>query len=231
MHTLIPNQEPIELISYYEEFAWYYPNCEPETKQWVVDSVKKDWNILDIGANIGYYSILFSRMAPQGKVYAFEPTSTYDMLLKNLAHHKVRNIQTEQLALGKTTGNQEERIYRIWGNDPEVSVYPFTTIDEYTERTHLPKLDLIKIDVDSFDFEVLQGAEKSLERYNPVVMVELNHALARRNQSPIEAFKWLSARGYQDALVLDNENFILQRGRTPDNAIPGIKVFYPKYSK
>jgi hypothetical protein len=51
-----------------------------ETKWWFVDNVQSVWCIFDIGANVGYYSILFSQLAPNGKIFAFEPTSTEAML-------------------------------------------------------------------------------------------------------------------------------------------------------
>jgi len=95
IETNVPDSEPIKLIAYYEEFLGYYPNCEMQTKQCFVDNAKQDWVFLDIGANIGYFSILFSRLAPEGKVYAFEPTDTFDML--NWGQEaKVLNIFSQQ---------------------------------------------------------------------------------------------------------------------------------------
>jgi len=64
--TEIPGGQPIELIEYYKEFIDYYPKCELATKQWFVQNVEKNWVILDCGANIGYFSILFSRLAYTG---------------------------------------------------------------------------------------------------------------------------------------------------------------------
>jgi uncharacterized protein YecE (DUF72 family) len=73
----------------------------------------------------------------------------------------------------------------------------------------------LKIDCDSFDFEVLRGASKTLERFNPWIVVELNHALAIRNQSVPEALEWLLERGYDHAHVLDHENYVLRRAEFP----------------
>jgi hypothetical protein len=87
IQTNVPGRPPIELPAFYPEFAWYYPNCELETKYWFVRNVQPDWTIFDIGANIGYYSVLFSQLAPQGRVYAFEPTVTVEILKANLAHN------------------------------------------------------------------------------------------------------------------------------------------------
>ena len=51
----------------------------------------------------------------------------------------------------------------------------------------LTRLDCVKIDVDGFDLEVLKGARETLLRFDPWLVVELNHALATRGQSVSEA--------------------------------------------
>ena len=53
-----------------------------------------------------------------------------------------------------------------------------------------------------------------MQNYNPWLVVELNHALAKRGQSNSEAFLWLRRQGYSSALVIDHENFILKRGES-----------------
>ena len=226
--TLVPDHDPIELVAYYPEFISYYPECEPQTKRWFVENVEDDWVIFDVGANIGYYSILFSRLAPNGKVFAFEPTTTIEFLKTNIAHHGCANVVPLKIALGMRSGKLTENIYRIWGREPERQIYDFSTIDDMAQSLELKRLDCLKIDVDSFDFEVLRGAERSLDKFNPWVLVELNHALAKRNQSAAEALEWLTSRGYHTALVLDYDNYALRR--TPDllaaNATPKIELTF-----
>ncbi len=211
IYTLIPDHEAIALVAYYREFVEYYPECELQTKRWFVENIQDDWVIFDVGANIGYYSVLFSRLAKNGRIYAFEPTETVDLLRKNIEYNNARNVEALKLAVGAISGEHIENIYRIWGKDPERRAYKFETIDSMMEKLALERLDCIKIDVDSFDFDVLRGAKNTLERLNPWVVVELNHALAKRNQSTSAALEWLVGRGYQKAFVTDHENFILRR--------------------
>ena len=209
--TYVPGRRPIELVASYDELRDYYPYCEMQTKRWFVENVKSDWTICDVGANIGYYSILFSQLCPKGTVHAFEPTSTIDLLEKNISYHSVQNVQTYQIALGARSGNYPDAIYRIWGQDPELRPYYFLTLDDAVKEFDLKRLDCIKIDVDSFDFDVLRGAERSLQKFNPWIVVELNHALDRRGQNAGQAIEWLLTRGYQEAVVLDYDNFVLRR--------------------
>ncbi len=210
--SLVPGGAPIELIAYYEEFADYYPECELQTKRWLMENVCPDWVVFDIGANVGIYSILFSRQASEGRVHAFEPTSTVELLRRNLAFHRARNVTVHEVAVGNRSGRFDEPIYRIWGQPPETQTYEFNTVDQFVAGADISRLDCIKIDVDGFDLEVLTGSAQTLERFDPWVIVELNHALATRGQSAGEAMLWLLGQGYNRAFVLDNENYLLKRG-------------------
>lgn len=228
--TTIPGRDPIELAAYYEEFRDYYPYCELETKRWFVEHVRADWWIFDIGANVGYYTILFSQLAPEGRVFAFEPTATAGMLRSNLRHNGVGNAEVHEVALAATTGEREDRIFRLWGTEGEVKTYPFYALDDFISRHGIERVDCLKIDVDSFDFEVLRGAERTLAERNPFVVVELNHALGLRNQGVGEALAWLARRGYRTALVLDNDNFVLKRepdGPSDAGAAASLRLVFP----
>jgi FkbM family methyltransferase len=228
LFTFVPGQSPIELFEYYEEFKSYYPFCELQTKRWFVQNVEPSWCILDVGANIGYYSILFSRLAPAGRVIAFEPTRTIEKLKTNLARHGVGNVEVEPIAIGNQIGRLEDAIFRVWGQEAERNFYDFETIDHYRERRQI-RIDCIKIDTGSFDFEVLMGAERTLLDCNPWIVVELNHALSRRNQSVAQALEWLNARGYLEALVLDYDNYLLKRRSPETGCATGLRLFFDQH--
>jgi FkbM family methyltransferase len=223
--TKIPGRHDIELPAFYESFEWYYPECELQTKEWFVRNAQLDWVYLDCGANIGYYSILFSQLSPHGEVHAVEPTSTADMLEKNILHNDCHNVTIHRIAVGQYPGRRLEKIYRIWGGPPEEKEYEFTTVDQLVVQLDLQKLDCIKIDVDSFDFEVLMGAERTLERLDPWLVVELNHALAVRGYSNMAALAWLFERGYRHSLVLDYDNFVMRRS-VPQSAFATSKTIH-----
>ena len=216
VYTNVPNQKPISLPAYYEEFAQYYPNCEMQTKQWFAENAKPDWVFLDIGANIGYYSILFSRLAPEGKIYAFEPTNTFDMLKENLEYNKARNVIPYKMAVGNLTGIRTDKFYRIWDDKvdkAESLECPFTTIDSFVEENNITRIDAIKIDVDSYDYEVLQGAVNTLKRFNPFVMVEIaDKTLSKRGFSTGEVYEWLyNEAGYRTTCIFDGENYLFKQ--------------------
>lgn len=212
MKSEIPSRKAIELLRYYEEFASYYPKCEMQTKKWFVENAKENWVYVDAGANVGIYSILFSQLSPDGLVYAFEPTETAVFLEENLQANQCANVRVFRNALGNKSGKIEDKVFRIWGQAPEVCKQPFTTVDDFCSSEKIDRLDCIKIDVDSYDLDVLEGSINTLRHFNPYIVVELNHALAKRNRSNSEAFEFLAKQGYEQALVLEHENFVLKKG-------------------
>jgi len=183
-----------------------YNGYEQETVEYFRNTIQSDWTVFDCGAKTGYFTLLFSELCEIGEVHAFEPTSTFEMLTNNVNHYNLKNVILNNLALGETSGEIEDNIYRIWGQDPEKQVYNFTTIDEYCEKNNITKLDLMKIDVDSYDFELLKGASNILKTLKPIITVELNHALHLRNSSPEEVINWLNDFGYKQ-IAITNENY------------------------
>ena len=183
-----------------------YDGYEQETVNLFRNIIQPNWTVFDCGAKTGYFTLLFSELCGQGKVHSFEPTITFDMLTSNINYYNLTNVILNKKALGEKSGNIEDNIYRIWGEDPEKQVYDFITIDEYCIQNKVKKLDLIKIDVDSYDFELLKGAVKTLKKLKPIITVELNHALNLRNTTPQEVIDWLQILGYQQTNITD-ENY------------------------
>lgn len=229
--TNLPDGSSIELVDYYQEFADYYPNCEMNVKRWFIENIKPDWVTIDCGANIGYHTILIARLQPYGKVIAFEPArETIEKMKANLVHNGISRVIIVEKAVGMKTGRIRDAIYRIWGKAPEERDYAFTTIDDFVNECPLKRLDCIKIDVDSFDFDVLRGAEKTLKKYDPYVVVELNHALSKRGQAAPDALKWMIEQGYRDALVLDVDNYVFKKHQEyPKDAKQLTLVFSKEY--
>jgi FkbM family methyltransferase len=215
--TRIPGRPDIELPAFYESFEWYYPNCELQTKEWFVSNAQPDWVYIDCGANIGYYSILFCQLSPSGFVHAIEPTITADMLFLNLEHNKAKNVEIHRIAVGDCTGPKKDKVYRIWGEAPEEYEYEFITVDQLVLEAGIGQLHCIKIDVDSFDFEVLKGAEKTIQQFDPWIVIELSNSLALRNSSTAEVLGWLRDRGYKTARILDKENYVFKRMKPEDH--------------
>jgi FkbM family methyltransferase len=199
----------LKLVSYYQPLAdnGWYENSELETQQWVLENVGKDWTIFDCGAHIGYYSMLFSHCAPEGKVYAFEPcelTCQYfanNIIANRNSEHSYHNIELVRVALGsKVVKDKKETLWFAGQGEDGIGktegVYDFTTIDAFCEEYSIEQLDLLKSDVDGWDYELLLGARQTIEKFKPILLVEVNYALGWRNHNAEEVKKFIEEIDY-----------------------------------
>lgn len=68
-----------------------------------------------------------------------------------------------QKALGKLTGKTNDKIYRIWGRPVMRCDVEFTTLDKFFFERTISRFDCIKIDVDSYNLDILEGSFKTLK--------------------------------------------------------------------
>jgi len=206
----------VKLIAYYDPLAknGWYENSELETQGWVLENVRKDWVIFDCGAHIGYYSMLFSHCAPDGFVWAFEPNElTCQYFRANIeankdAQHDYENVQLVQVALGSEVAVAKEETLWFSGQGEDgigktEGIYEFTTIDAFSQWCNIEHLDLIKSDVDAWDYELLLGARETIEKFKPIIIVEVNYALGWRGHGADDVREFAREIGYTWT-VLDN---------------------------
>ena len=160
----------------------YYNGCfEPMTTKVINKFVKKDMTVLDIGANIGCHTLRFAKLVGQnGKVIAFEPMSwAFSKLKNNIALNKFDNITAEKIVLSSVSQLSQPVCFRTsWRIDGKTvnnnTEYVDTlTLDEYIEEKKITNIDFIKLDVDGYEYKVLFGARKSLQKFRPLILIEL----------------------------------------------------------
>ena len=161
---------------------------------------------VDVGANIGLTALYLANIVgPSGNVYAFEPVpATFSFLRESVSHSGLNNIRAFQVALGSSISRLRFRDRRSFssGNSaflqsselntlsPTVDV-SCVTLDSFSLLNGLAKIDLVKIDVEGFETDVLEGGEFSLATFAPWVLLEFNHFCigVNREISPMVAFR------------------------------------------
>jgi FkbM family methyltransferase len=146
----------------------------------------------DVGANIGYYSILGCKVNPDLKVWAFEPSkgAMYYMGENVEINDLQERIIVEALALSDVCGEIDfyemrnlkfPKIYNLSGEHnigtkKEKISYKTTvesiTLDDYVNRKSIPDIDLIKLDTEGAENLILRGAGKTLRSHEPVIICE-----------------------------------------------------------
>lgn len=182
---------------------------QQETRYWC-DSVKEGEIILDIGANIGYYSLLASkRIGSEGRVYAFEAApETFKKLADNIQRNAMANVYAYNLAVTNSRGTIDLHIadtrntgmssIAAFADESGVTVtVSCDTIDNFATDHSLGRIDRIKIDVEGAEMMVLRGMEQTLRKYLPVIHIELiDSRLRYAGSSLTELWNFLISLGY-----------------------------------
>ena len=92
----------------YTAWSYYFKNYEKSVKNFVKKKLNKNSNTIDIGANLGYFSILFSSIIKQGKVYSFEPEKkNFKKLLDNIKLNNFKNILPYNIGLSNSKSQKK----------------------------------------------------------------------------------------------------------------------------
>lgn len=148
----------------------------------------KEGAVLDIGANIGIMSVHLAQKIPNSTIHAFEPIPDNALVLKKmLKRFNLKNVQVHEFALGENEGTVEMILpYNGKTKMQGLSHVKHETIDEWNEGQEFEvpikmldklfpedRIQGIKIDVENFEYFVLKGGLKTLEKQKPVIYAEL----------------------------------------------------------
>ncbi len=141
--------------------------------------IKRGDTILDIGANIGFYSKILSECTGlYGKVHSFEPDQiNFEHLKKNtgqlvniILNHNAVSDQSGELNIYKSKDlNVDHRTYPV-GEYESIEVIDAITIDKYVDNAY--KVDIIKMDIQGFEVSALKGMAKTIKA-NPEIKLLL----------------------------------------------------------
>jgi FkbM family methyltransferase len=138
--------------------------------------VKNTWICLDIGANIGFYTLNLSKLVGEdGQVYAIEPSpSNYEKLEENIALNQLDNCITSNIALSSESGeftfsvspNQNSGWGRLgeWKSAQYEILVNVSTLDKFVELNKILTIDFLKIDIEGHELEFFQGAKDTLQQ-------------------------------------------------------------------
>lgn len=176
---------------------------EPHITRYILDHVRfgpKDVGI-DVGANIGWYSVLFDRLSePGARVLAFEPDpESYRLLTRNLAANGTSRTTAFNFALGEQQGVGELHRYRAANNGAhtlvaggnssgglvQVQVHNLREVWDNEQLGSRP-IRFMKVDVEGFEYFVLRGIGNLLDACESILM-EYNPASLRLQNLPAEA--------------------------------------------
>jgi FkbM family methyltransferase len=156
---------------------------EPFVTRLFEQLLRSGMHVLDVGANMGYFSLLAaSLVGERGRVYSWEPSpNNVKMLLASLLANRFSNIEIVQAAAGRRSGllnyfpNFSNGMVTTIEQVPPEQAFAAETvmalrIDDVVPRE--AKIDFVKIDVEGFEYEALNGALETLRRCRPLIVSE-----------------------------------------------------------
>jgi FkbM family methyltransferase len=165
--------------------------------------IKQGDVVLDIGANIGSFTVVFARLTgPKGVVLAFEPERhSHNCLCGNVAINNLKNVYIYNNAIGKETktkvfpdnnpdefGNHGGFCFKSLGNNK--NGYPVSIVS--LDSLKLENIDFIKIDVEGMEPDVIEGGKETIKKLKPII-----HAETDRQPASDETIKLLKDLGYK----------------------------------
>ena len=166
--------------------SFVYGTWEPNVLRAVTSAVKPGMRIVDVGAHIGYYTLLFAKCAgPSGRVVSFEPLpANFASLQKNVRLNRLQNVETFPEAVFSHTKGIIIHVPSGSANPGEASInssagarqltVESTTLDFFCASSSF-KPDFVKIDVEGAEYDVLIGGQEVIAQFRPKLLIELHH--------------------------------------------------------
>jgi FkbM family methyltransferase len=206
----------LDISDYMEWLIYFGIQVEPREKLF---SLSNNANIVfDIGANIGETTLNFSkRINSNGMIHSFEPADNcYKKLEKNILLNKFINIKVNYFGLGDTEGKfylesdvkNNKGANKVHLNSQKESNIEIKRLDNYVENEKIEKIDLIKIDVEGFEYNVLIGGELSIGKFRPVLFIELDDNNLKQQNSSAQKLILFLEKYYSRIVEAESENII-----------------------
>ncbi len=179
--------------------------------------IKSSGVFLDIGANLGWYSVLLGTVYPKLNIQSFEPDPlNHALFQENIGLNGCKNIEAHAVALADT--EQEKTLYLyphknrgrhslLPTKGAEQVKVPCTTIDAFCEKQNIQEIDLLKIDIEGYEYFAFLGASKMLARTNHLFM-EFSPNLYTKDASKEMLLDLLISKGFSPHYIDESSKLV-----------------------
>lgn len=197
---------------------WVDPNHVDRAEEFVYDFLKPGDTLIDVGANIGCVTAAGAlAVGEAGHVFSVEPhPQTFRHLKKTVAINHCTNVTCLNIALGAEAGvvNFTDEPRKDDNNcvalNAEAGIrVPCVTLTSLVEEHSISKIAVMKIDVEGFEMQVLQGAEAILNKVDSIYIEVLEHTLQKFGSCPAAVFKLLQSHGFRCFYFKDDRSNVV----------------------
>jgi FkbM family methyltransferase len=189
-------------------------------KKTFLDTVERNWTVIEIGANQGYFTKLFQKLVGKnGVVHAFEPIPATFQLLKESISRFPKNCYLHNIGTGAENLDSVE--FHLPVNDhgqatmsPHASdawqdqdiqqvICKVVRLDDFEPIKNLKRIDFIKLDAEGAELPSLQGAQSLLEQHKPILFFEgCKEWMSSFQYTPVDFDQFLESSGYKHLQVV-----------------------------
>lgn len=197
---------------------------EPVETQLVISSLNEGDRFVDVGANIGWYTIIASKKVGQsGNVLAFEPDPrNFELLKQNCELNDLPNVVLINKALSDKSSSEflyrsptnfgDHRLYAS-GEDREKVVVATLTLDSFIEGRGLKNIQTIKIDTQGSEPKILRGMQRYIQGEKPVIFLEFwPYGIYKNQESVFDILAFIEKNGYEVYQIRNGAPFHLSVG-------------------
>lgn len=198
---------------------------EPETEIHLKKFLKNSKCFLDIGANVGYFTLMAKAINPDIAVYSFEPNpNNIKKIEENIKLNNFQNIELSSSCVSDAAGTVSFSVPPInesgWGRitNDHLPLDNFThittnaiTLDQLMSENYFKNNtpDLVKIDVEGNEYKILKGAKEFLTKNSAILCIELNEpCLKDCGSSSQEIIQYLKNFGYKCYAIQNDDKII-----------------------
>ena len=198
---------------------------EEESVNYFYDNIPTDTsvNIVDIGAQCGLYT-LYAKYLPYSQFYAFEPfPRSYKVLRDNITLNRIPNVRIRNIGIsnhaGETilnTSKSHNGLHTLGTNiirfddAAPISIH-VDTLDNIFYDNNIP-VDFIKIDTEGWEYFILKGGEKTIQKYKPKIQLEWSEDNMKQCNVNIDEFgTYIDTIGYKKKNIIGEELFIVPK--------------------
>lgn len=212
VRTIFGYRMALDLGDWVDQYIYLTGQYEEPTTEVISALVGPGDATIDVGANIGYFSLLMARLAgASGAVWAFEPVpGTNERLRQNVAlngastitvrSEAIANDDTEQaIFAGPQDHSGIASLRPVDGSTHSVTV-PVRRLTSCLPKSTAPRL--LKIDVEGAEYLALEGMQDILDAHHPDIVLEIStDFLAEMGHSPAQVCEKLTALGYRMYMI------------------------------
>ena len=190
---------------------------EPFETELLSKWIKESDYVLDLGANIGYFTLIMSKLVgDSGKVFSFEPSmDNFEILKKNIKVNNCNNVIIENMAVGNKNGeiklylSDNQSMHTLYENTISTNrsvTVPIIKLDDYYNKKSINKINVIKMDVEGAELDTLRGMSNILtENKDVVLFVEFNpESIKKAGMLPKDQLAFIDDLGFKIYVIYES---------------------------